>query len=237
MLARVGAYVRRNHLGLLALFVALGGTSYAAITLPKNSVGVKQIRNGAVTGNKIRAGTLRAKHFQNGKLPRGASGARGAAGPTGPAGAPGADGQTGQTGPPGAPGTVDTSAFAAAGEVVYGSALWDSADPTTILTIPELFGLRIQTTGGKTLRLVADDDHEMCLWEEDHNVGGGTFCGSMAAAENFTVPSMDSINAGVPHTFVVSPVDDPARTAQITCTFQDNGANAVRCFALRSAPG
>jgi hypothetical protein len=38
----------------IALFIALGGTSYAAITaLPKNSVGTKQIKNGAVTATKI----------------------------------------------------------------------------------------------------------------------------------------------------------------------------------------
>ena len=35
---------------LIALFVALGGTSYAAITaVPKNSVGTPQLKNGAVT--------------------------------------------------------------------------------------------------------------------------------------------------------------------------------------------
>jgi hypothetical protein len=38
---------------LIALFVALGGTSYAAITLPKNSVGTKQIKNDAVTASKL----------------------------------------------------------------------------------------------------------------------------------------------------------------------------------------
>ena len=38
---------------LIALFVALGGTSYAALALPKNSVGTKQIKNGAVTAAKI----------------------------------------------------------------------------------------------------------------------------------------------------------------------------------------
>jgi len=37
-------------ISLIALFVALGGTSYAAITtLPKNSVGTAQSENGAVT--------------------------------------------------------------------------------------------------------------------------------------------------------------------------------------------
>jgi hypothetical protein len=33
----------------IALTVALGGTSYAAIRLPKNSVGTKQLRKNAVT--------------------------------------------------------------------------------------------------------------------------------------------------------------------------------------------
>ena len=37
-----------NVTATLALFIALGGTSYAAITLPRNSVGAKQIRAGAV---------------------------------------------------------------------------------------------------------------------------------------------------------------------------------------------
>jgi len=39
---------------LIALFVALGGTSYAAITnLPPNSVGTPQLQNSAVTGPKL----------------------------------------------------------------------------------------------------------------------------------------------------------------------------------------
>ena len=43
-------------ISLIALFVALGGTSYAAITaLPINSVGTKQIKNGAVTAAKLHA--------------------------------------------------------------------------------------------------------------------------------------------------------------------------------------
>lgn len=41
-------------IALIALFVALGGTSYAAIKLPKNSVGSKQLKKNAVTGVKIK---------------------------------------------------------------------------------------------------------------------------------------------------------------------------------------
>lgn len=46
-------FIRRHVVALAALFVALGGTSYAALSLPKNSVGVQQIRNGAVTPVKL----------------------------------------------------------------------------------------------------------------------------------------------------------------------------------------
>jgi len=37
----------------IALFVALGGASYAAVNLPKNSVGTKQIKKKAVKTNKL----------------------------------------------------------------------------------------------------------------------------------------------------------------------------------------
>ena len=41
-------------ISLLALFVALGGTSYAAVGLAKNSVGTKQLKKNAVTSPKIK---------------------------------------------------------------------------------------------------------------------------------------------------------------------------------------
>jgi len=44
----IAAYVRRHHIGLLALFVALGGTAYAVQVAPKNSVVSKSIRDGQV---------------------------------------------------------------------------------------------------------------------------------------------------------------------------------------------
>ena len=42
----------------LALGLALGGTSYAAIKLPKNSVGAKQLKKNAVTGPKIKSNAV-----------------------------------------------------------------------------------------------------------------------------------------------------------------------------------
>jgi hypothetical protein len=73
-------HVRRNAVGYLALFVALGGTSYAVSSLAPNSVGTAQLKNGAVTGAKVKDGSLAAVDFQANSLPRGPKGATGPAG-------------------------------------------------------------------------------------------------------------------------------------------------------------
>jgi hypothetical protein len=44
----------------LALVVALGGTTYAATSLPRNSVGTKQLKNSAVASSKIKNGAVTA---------------------------------------------------------------------------------------------------------------------------------------------------------------------------------
>ncbi|HZG35112.1 MAG TPA: hypothetical protein VEY87_04630, partial [Gaiellaceae bacterium] len=42
----------------VALLVALSGTGYAAVALPRNSVGTPQLKDGAVTSLKVRNGSL-----------------------------------------------------------------------------------------------------------------------------------------------------------------------------------
>jgi hypothetical protein len=75
----------------IALLVALGGTSIAAVNaLPRNSVGTAQLKNGAVVSSKVKDGSLKATDFASGQLqpgpagPPGPPGAAGAAGPPGP---------------------------------------------------------------------------------------------------------------------------------------------------------
>jgi hypothetical protein len=55
-------------ISLLALLVALGGTAYAGITIPKNSVGTKQLKNGAVTTTKLNNGAVTTKKIKNGNV-------------------------------------------------------------------------------------------------------------------------------------------------------------------------
>jgi Collagen triple helix repeat (20 copies) len=97
-------YLKRHHIGLLALFIALGGTSYAAVKLPRNSVGTAQLRKGAVTTSKL-SRSAQAKLKQSGKPgPAGAQGPKGDTGPAGPKGDAGAQGLQGIQGPKGDPG-------------------------------------------------------------------------------------------------------------------------------------
>ena len=102
-----------NVLATLALFLALGGTSYAVTALPSNSVGTTQlkknavtavkIKSNAVTGSKVKNGSLTAADFAAGTL---------VAGPAGPAGATGATGAA-HHGAPVSTGTPSTMAASA----------------------------------------------------------------------------------------------------------------------------
>jgi len=63
-------------LAMIALFVALSGTGYAAVKIARNSI----------TSIHVKDRSLLAKDFRAGQLRRGAVGPVGPAGPTGPAG-------------------------------------------------------------------------------------------------------------------------------------------------------
>jgi hypothetical protein len=64
-----------NVMATIAVFIALGGASYAALKLPKNSVGTKQLKKGAVSLNKIkRAARTELKGQKGDQGPQGAPG-------------------------------------------------------------------------------------------------------------------------------------------------------------------
>lgn len=98
-----------NITATLALFIALGGTSYAAITLPRNSVGTEQLRTGAVHGKDIRNGTIQTADMSK----RARNALRGQQGPAGPAG------------------VTEHAQISSSGDQVYGTATRSSWGATT----------------------------------------------------------------------------------------------------------
>lgn len=108
----------------LALGISLSGVGYAAVALPKNSVGTAQVKDGAVTSKKVRDHSLVATDFKRGVLRRGPAGPAGAQGPQGAQGAKGDQGHKGPKGDKGDKG--DPGDPAASGyQVVSGSSALD----------------------------------------------------------------------------------------------------------------
>lgn len=133
---------------LLALFISLGGSAYAALNLPKNSVGNKQLKDGAVTGAKlhtnavtsakVKARSLLATDFKAGQLPAGPQGPKGDSGATGPQGP---TGPQGATGPAGAPATrywakVNSDGSLAVGSSASISSAYNSGAIAVYVTFP-----------------------------------------------------------------------------------------------------
>lgn len=80
------------------------GQAAQRIIVPLDSVGTAQLKPGAVTGGKIKNGTLTSAKFAPGQLltgPKGDTGPQGLQGPKGDTGAQGAKGDPGPQGPKG----------------------------------------------------------------------------------------------------------------------------------------
>lgn len=95
MIRRVcGHATYANVMASIAVFIAIGGTSYAAISLPRNSVGERQLKNRAVGTREIRSGAVGSRAIRDGAVKvadlAGSTRQRlaGTPGPPGPAGAP-----------------------------------------------------------------------------------------------------------------------------------------------------
>lgn len=90
LLGRLGNHLSyANVTATLALGVALGGTSYAAFSLPHDSVGHRQLQPGAVRTREVKNGSLAARDL-SGSARRSLRGKQGIQGPPGTAGPAGA---------------------------------------------------------------------------------------------------------------------------------------------------
>jgi hypothetical protein len=139
-----GKLTYANVMATIAVFVALGGASYAAVSLPAKSVGTKQIKNGAVTGLKVRDASLTPADF-GGTLPAGQPGSRGLQGQKGEQGL---QGNTGATGPDG---VLQTLSFdGSISGTMTSSANWQFVGPTDTTTLTageQLSGTAVMSLG------------------------------------------------------------------------------------------
>jgi hypothetical protein len=162
----------------ISLCFAVGGTSYAAVKLPRNSVGAAQLKSNSVTSAKIKNGQLKEADFARGVLDAGPQGPAGPAGPTGARGADGSNGTNGKDGllgtvvvqrtdvtlpdPPGAPGVHGAwaSGFATCGageKIIGGSVNVSAANQAEVhISRPSLDG-----TGGG----VPTDNQQFSHWK------------------------------------------------------------------------
>jgi hypothetical protein len=178
-------------ISLLALFVALGGTSYAALTITgkqvkDSSLTGKDIKNSTITSSDVKDGSLLSKDFKAGQIPAGPAGPQGAQGPQGtqgPKGDKGEKGDKGDTGP--------SDAFAAYRDLISPPPL-PASSSTTVITLSVPAGKYVayskvgfdDLSGPHTVtcRLVADGDTDT-QYETVTGTIGGWGCSNIVTHE------------------------------------------------------
>lgn len=103
-----------NVTSCVALFIALGGTGYAAMKLPRNSVGQPQLRSKSVGSSELRTGAVSSRAIKNGTVSTTDLSASARAS---------LRGQTGPSGPTGPAGVTLRASVPSGGTVVAGNAL------------------------------------------------------------------------------------------------------------------
>jgi hypothetical protein len=111
-----GRFLRRNTIALLALFLVLGGSSYAAAT----AINGKSIKPNSIPKNRLTKTAI--KQLKGNRGLRGLQGARGATG---------AQGVQGVQGPPGPQGIISTGAFSGTFTTDPPDSTWDFIGSTT----------------------------------------------------------------------------------------------------------
>jgi hypothetical protein len=177
-----------NVMSCVALFVALGGASYAAVTLPRNSVGAKQIVAGAIDNSKIKQGSLLRSAFKPGQLPAGKTGAKGPAGPQGAQAAAGAQGPPGATGAAGGSVTQLAGMSSFSGQTISADGQWHTWVSVTFSAVADTI-----------YELHYDDDYSLfalsgasCAGSPDYVQRGltnGVVSGTADAYGNFSIPT------------------------------------------------
>jgi hypothetical protein len=177
MHSRIINHVRGNIVGYVALFAALGGTSYAAVSLAPGSVTSRALANGAVThaklgassvwGNDLRTHSLTAADFKAGALAQalngrtgsaGRNGTNGPAGPRGPAGPAGHDGSASIAATARFAGPVTAPSSSSTNVPLSGGSWTQAANSVNLITGSMTLGIPATCTGSLGNELVINVD-------------------------------------------------------------------------------
>jgi hypothetical protein len=153
-----------NVIAAIALFLAMGGGAYAAITVTG-----KNVKDGSLTGRDVKDGSLSVDDFDRDDI-RGPKGDAGPAGPAGPAGVAGPAGAAGPAGPAGLGGLP-------APEPPQGPVMKEfilTIDGQALGKFTELVTIRISSSPTLTLRRAQTSNIEMAAWADlaIHNLAG-----------------------------------------------------------------
>lgn len=212
MLPRVARIQPATAIALVALFVALGGTSYAAVSITgkqvkdssltgkdvkRSSLTGSDVRNGSLTGGDVKDGSLTGADVRKGSVPVDRLSGRLPAGPAGPAGA------TGATGPAGPAGSPDTSRFydrdAADARFAKGAATTTAASRTvaagsteTLLAVPGWASVPVLNCNSSfaNVGIVRDGAPGTSIWTETSTSPAGSSAGQgWSSAGSYSAPS------------------------------------------------
>jgi hypothetical protein len=216
-----------NAVATLALFVALGGASYAAFKVPKNSVGLKQlrknavatakIRNEAVTNEKIKNEAITAEKVRAGSL----TGAQINASTLGevPAAGRAADAAT--------LGGLTSSDFAQSSRFLSGQGRTNASPAQTVFTVPGEFLLKT-TDKGSLLPHLTVENISSDLWDFLKKTGESAWTDQAVNPGASAEIAISDAEAG---TFHAVDRDNLEKHVVVSCTYA--GASLV-CTAILS---
>jgi hypothetical protein len=219
---------------LLALFVALGGTGYAVSSLPRNSVGPKQLRTGAVTTKKLKRRSVTASRI----APNALSGSQILESGLGmvPAAA-----RASSAGHADSAGTASTlagagpSAFVGAKRMAFGTGAATSPTEDELINLSEL-GVTVTTDGDSDTQPNVNVHLPTGYWYVmDENAGFQMF--SLPSGGLLTLTAQAEVS-NVRSSYVSALIwqISPERGMYLRCVFDTHGFTSSRplaCWALR----
>jgi hypothetical protein len=244
---RIFDHLRGNVVAYVALFVALGGSSYAAVRLTPGSVTSRALAKGAVTHAKLATNSvnsaniadrsLTSSDFQAGAIIQGLKGDAGTTGTNGPTGADGAPGIAGLAGPKGdagaqGPAGKDGNAAIVAKARMSGGAVSGAHGAST--SIPVSGGTWTQAAGD--LNLITGTATMKIPAACTGSFGNSLVLSVDGAPQSFAVAPSAPASSTVTMPFIIGTVSEPdkATSHTLTASFSNSCTQSGEDYSVSS---